>query len=63
MHISRPTFIFLKGETKVDEVKGANKAYVLLSLLFHTANVGLFQRIAGCVEKAQLWVNFCLFLG
>lgn len=35
----RPTFIFLKGETKVDEVKGANKAYVFLSSPFRTANV------------------------
>lgn len=24
----RPTFIFLKGSTKVDQVRGANKAYV-----------------------------------
>jgi hypothetical protein len=26
-HPYRPTFAFLKGQTKVDEVRGANKAY------------------------------------
>jgi hypothetical protein len=29
---SRPTFVFLKGPTKVDEVRGANKAYALYTL-------------------------------
>ena len=30
---SRPTFIFLKGHTKVHQVRGANKACVLISSL------------------------------
>ena len=29
LYVARPTFIFLKGSTKVDEVRGANRAYVL----------------------------------
>jgi hypothetical protein len=28
-HAYRPTFMFLKGQEKVDLVRGANKAYVL----------------------------------
>lgn len=28
-HAHRPTFVFLNGQTKVDQVRGANKGYVL----------------------------------
>lgn len=28
----RPTFVFLKGQSKVDQVRGANKAYALYIL-------------------------------
>ena len=28
-HAHRPTFVFLKGQTKVDQVRGANQGYVL----------------------------------
>jgi hypothetical protein len=33
-HAYRPTFVFLKGQTKVEQVRGANKAYVLYILHF-----------------------------
>jgi hypothetical protein len=29
-HSYRPTFVFLKGQTKVDQVRGANKSYVFV---------------------------------
>ena len=32
--VYRPTFMFLKGRDKVDQVRGANKAYVLYILHF-----------------------------
>src|SRR5882757_2891727 len=31
-HAFRPTFAFLKGQTKVEQVRGANKAYVLFCI-------------------------------
>jgi hypothetical protein len=31
-HVYRPTFVLLKGQTKVEQVRGANKAYVLYIL-------------------------------
>lgn len=49
--MSRPTFIFLKGQTKVDEVKGANKAYVLPHLLFYSADVGQFSALENALRK------------
>ena len=46
---SRPTFIFLKGSTQVDQFKGANKAYVLPPLIssieIHSPRSGLENMI------------------
>lgn len=36
----RPTFVFLIGNAKVDQVKGANKAYVLASSSMYSSHIG-----------------------
>jgi hypothetical protein len=48
----RPTFIFLKGGVKVDQVRGANKSYVIL--YYFVVDLPFAHSISSGIEQALI---------